>query len=100
MTSATYKSDSNGRARRARTTGRKNRTTRRLIGLAVLGHMLRSRRFYERVALAGVAVAALSGLGQENRVRASARLGTWNRRQIELLERKAERTAKRIAAKA
>ena len=99
MTSAKYKSDSNGPARRARVSGR-NRTTRRLIGLAVLGHMLRSRRFYERVALAGIAVAALSGLGQENRVRASARLATWNGRQIELLERKAEPAAKRIAAKA
>src|SRR2546430_13765698 len=34
-----------------------------VIGLAVLVHMLRSRRLYERAAFAAIVLAALAGLG-------------------------------------
>jgi len=80
--------------------GRSYKATWRLVGLAVLGQMLRSRRFYEKVALAAVVLAALSGLGQESRARAFGRLVAWNKGQIQLLERKAEREAGLLERKA
>ena len=62
----------------------------RLTTLALLGHMLRSRSFYERVAFAAIVLAALAKLGRENQARSFARLAAWNKRQIERLERKAK----------
>ena len=91
---------SRGPARSSRISGRDNRMAWRLIGLAMLGQMLRSRPFYERVVFAAVALGALSTLSQENRARAFARLVAWNERQVQLLEHKAEREAKRLARKA
>jgi hypothetical protein len=87
---------SNGSARPSRISSRNNHATWRLVGLALLGHMLRSRRFYERVAFAAVMLAALSKLGQENRTKTFARLTAWNRRQIQFLERKAAQEAVRL----
>jgi hypothetical protein len=69
----------------------------RLIGLAILGRLLRSRRFYERLATGAVVLAALRGIGQDNRAGAMARLAAWNKRQAQLLEGQAERQSKRIA---
>jgi hypothetical protein len=91
--------DSNGSTRQSRTSGRDNHRPWRLIGLALLGHMLRSRRFYERVAFAAVVLAALSRLGQENQTKTFARLAAWNKRQIQLLERKVEKEAGRLERK-
>ena len=91
---------SRGAGRRSPTSGRDNRAAMRLIGLAVLGHMLRSRRFYERLTLAAILLAALTRLGRENRDITLARLSAWNKRQVQLLERKAERQAKRLGRKA
>ena len=71
--------------------GRDDRTTARLTSLALLGHMLRSRVFYERVAFAAIVLAALAKLGQENQARSLARLAAWNKRQVQRLERKAKR---------
>jgi len=71
----------------------------RLIVLAALGHILRSRRFYERVALGAVVMAALAGINQESRANAFARLAAWNKRQAQAFERQAEREAKRLAQK-
>ena len=62
--------------------------------------MLRSRRFYEGVAVTAIALAALARLGQENRASAIAHLAAWDKHQIQLLERKAEREAGRLARKA
>jgi hypothetical protein len=59
-----------------------------VIGLAVLGHMLRSRRLYERAAVAAIVVAALSGQGQQSWGKTLARLTAWVKRQDERLERK------------
>ena len=89
-----------GLERRSPTSSRDNRAALRLIGLAVLGHMLRSRRFYERLTLAAILLVALTRLGRENRDITLARLSAWNKRQIQLLERKAERQAKRLGRKA
>src|SRR5437763_16847411 len=51
-----------------------------VIGLAVLVHMLRSRRLYERAAFAAIVLAALAGLAgleQESRARSRGGLGAW-----------------------
>jgi hypothetical protein len=70
--------------------GRDDRAATRLTSLALLGHMLRSRSFYERVVFAAIVLVALAKLGQENQARSFARLAAWNKRQIERLEHKAK----------
>lgn len=87
-------------ARRSQNSGGRDHAAWRLVGLALLGHMLRSRRFYERLAFAAVVLAALSKQSKENRARAFARLGAWNKRQIQFIERKAEQEANRLERKA
>lgn len=94
MTSAAITSD--GQARPSGTSDRGNQRPWRLIGLALLFHMLRSRRFYQRVAFAAVVVAALASQSKENRAKTFARLAAWNKRQIQFLERKAEQEAGRL----
>jgi hypothetical protein len=81
---------SQGPGRRPQVSGRDGRTAARLTGLALLGHMLRSRGFYERVIFAAIVVVAAARLGQENQTKNLARLAAWNKRQIERLERKAK----------
>jgi hypothetical protein len=76
--------------RRPQVPGRDDRAAARLTSLALLGHMLRSRSFYERVAFAAIVLAALAKLGQENQARNIARLAAWNKRQVQRLERKAK----------
>ena len=61
-----------------------------LVGLGVVGHVLRSRRFYETVAVAAIVLGALKGIGHDNRVSTMARLQAWNKREIQRLERKAQ----------
>ena len=62
--------------------------------------MLRSRRFYERVAVGAIVLAAVRSMGQEQRASTFERLSAWNKRQIEILERKAEQQALRLERKA
>ena len=71
-----------------------------LVGLGVVGHVLRSRRFYERAIIGAIVLGALRGLGQENRASAFERLAAWNKRQVQFLEREAERQARRLDRKA
>ena len=71
-----------------------------LAGLGVVGHVLRSRRFYERVIVGAIVLGALRGMGQENRASTFERMTAWNKRQVQVLERKAERQARRIERKA
>lgn len=73
-----------------------HRRATRLVWLGVVHHMLRSRRFYERVAVAVIALRALSQLGQENRASTMARLAAWNKREMERLERKAKQPARAV----
>ena len=54
---------SSGSAGRPRTSSPDNKSAVRLLGLAALIHMLRSRRSYERVVVGAIAVAALRALG-------------------------------------
>jgi hypothetical protein len=66
----------------------------RLAGLAAVGHVLGSRRFYERMAVAAIVLGALRRIGQENQASTMERLAAWNRREIRRLERKAEHQAR------
>jgi hypothetical protein len=76
--------------RRPQAPGRDDRAAARLTSLALLGHMLRSRGFYERVAFVAIVLVALAKLGQENQAKNLARLAAWNKRQVQRLERKAK----------
>jgi hypothetical protein len=58
------------------------------VGVALVGHMLRSRSFYERAAVAAVVVAAVAAMNQEGRAKAFAGLAAWAQRQDQRLERK------------
>ena len=91
---------SSGLARRPRTSSPDNQSAVRLLGLAALIHMLRSRRFYERVAVGAIVLAALRTLGQENRASSFEHLAAWNQRQVQLLERRTKRHARRLERKA
>jgi hypothetical protein len=79
-----------------RAAGRGNRLTLALVALGLVRHMLRNRRFHERLAVAVIALGALRGIGQDNRASAMARLSAWNKREIQRLEHKAERQAAAI----
>lgn len=85
-----------GSAAAPRTPGFDQRMATRLVWLAVVHYVLRSRRFYERVAVAVIALRALRQMGQENRASAMARLAAWNKREIQRLERKAKHPARAV----
>jgi hypothetical protein len=80
--------------------GFKGRATLGLVGLGVAGHVLRSRRFYERVAVAAIVVAALRRMGQENTASTMQRLVAVNKRAVQRemhqLEHKAKRQARAV----
>jgi hypothetical protein len=51
-----------------------------LVGLGMVGHVLRSRRFYEKVTVAVIMLGALKGIGHDNQVSTMARLQAWDKR--------------------
>jgi hypothetical protein len=67
-----------------------------LVGLGLVGHMLRSPRFYARLAVAAIAVGSLRQIGQQNQASMTARLSAWNQREMQRLERKAQRQARAV----
>jgi hypothetical protein len=67
-----------------------NQMAIRMVGLAVLVQMLRSRRLYERAAFAAIVLAALAGLNRESRAKALERLVAWAKRQDDRLQHKAK----------
>jgi hypothetical protein len=71
-----------------------------LVGLGVVGHVMRSRRFYEKVAVAAIVLGALRGIGQDNRASTMARLQAWDKRQIQRMERKAQRQGRTVTGSA
>ena len=71
-----------------------------LVVLGVVGHVLRSRRFYEKVAVAAIVLGALRGIGQDNRASTMARLQAWDKRQIQRLEREAQRQGRAVTGSA
>jgi hypothetical protein len=77
-------------APRARTLDFEHRLAMRLVRLAVVRDVLRSRRFYEPVTLAVIVIRALRQINQQNRASAMARLSAWDKRQVQRLEVKAQ----------
>jgi len=77
-------------APRAPVSGFDQKLAVRLTQLALVGHVLRSRRLYAGLATAGIVLAALRGVGQENTASTMARLAAWNKREVQRLERKAK----------
>ena len=71
-----------------------------LVGLGVVGHVLRSRSFYEKVAVAAIVVGALKRIGQDNGASAMASLRAWNQREMQRLERKAQRQGRAVKGSA
>jgi hypothetical protein len=65
-----------------------------LVGLGLVGHVLRSPRFYQTVAVTAIAVGSLRQIGQQNTASMAARLAAWDRRQMQRLEREAQRQAR------
>ena len=83
--------DSSGSAPQSPNPSADRKAATRVIGLALLIHMLRSRRLYERAAFAAIVLAALAGLAgldQESRAKTRARLIAWIKGQNERLESK------------
>jgi len=76
------------RPRRAARPGQ--RTAMRVLALAAVAHMLRSRRFYERAGVVAVALAALARMSRENRASTRTSPAARDKRQIQRLERKAK----------
>jgi hypothetical protein len=68
-----------------------------LIGLGVVGHVLRNRRFYEGMAVAAIVVGALRRMGQENTASTMQRLVAVNKRAIQREVHQVEHKAKRQA---
>ena len=71
--------------------GADHRRVMRLLALATVVHVLRSRRFYQRVITVAVALGALRQIGREDQASTMARLAAWDKRQVQRLERKAKR---------
>ena len=67
-----------------------------LVGLGLVSHMLRSPRFYATVAVTAIAVRSLQQIGQQNTASMTARLAAWNQREMQRLERKAQRQARAV----
>jgi hypothetical protein len=87
-------------APRPRASGLDTKMTWGLIGLGLVGHMLRSPRFYETVAVTAIAVGSLRQIGQQNTASMTARLAAWDRRQKQRLEREAQRQARAVKGSA
>ena len=68
----------------------------RLLALATVVHVLRSRRFYQRVITVAVALGALRQIGREDQASTMARLAAWDKRQVQRMERKAKRQGRVI----
>ena len=71
-----------------------------LVGLGVVVHVLRSRRFYEKAAVAAIVLGALRGIGQDNRASTMARLQAWDKRQIQRVQREAQRQGRAVTGSA
>ena len=91
---------SGGPAPRLGASGLDTKMTWGLVGLGLVGHVLRSPRFYQAVAVAAIAVGSLRQVGQQNRASVTARLSAWDKRQMQRLERRAQRQARAVKGSA
>ena len=82
---------SGGRAPRSTASRSDHHAALWLVGLAMVGRVLRSRRLYERVLVGAIVAAALARMGKEDERRTLARLEAWDAREIQRMEREAKR---------
>ena len=87
---------SSGPASRPGASGLDTKMAWGLVGLGLVGHMLRSPRFYETLAVTAIAIGSLRQIGQQNRAGMTARLSAWDKRQMQRLERRAQRQARTV----
>ena len=87
-------------APRPRPSGLDTKMTWGLVGLGLVGHMLRSPRFYQTVAVTAIAIRSLRQIGQQNTASMTARLAAWNQREMQRLERKAQRQTRAVKGSA
>ena len=71
-----------------------------LVALGLAGRVLRSRRLYERLAVAAIVVGAVKQMGQDSGASTMERLKAWDKRQIQRMERKAERQRRAVKGSA
>ena len=83
--------DGSGSAARPRVSDGSHNMALALVALGMVRHVLRSRRFYERLAVVVIALGSMRGISQESRAGAMERLAAWNKREMRRLEQKAER---------
>jgi len=81
---------------RPRAAGADHRAALRMVAMATVVHMLRSRRFYQRMITIVIVLGALRRIGQENQASTLARLAAWDKRQVQRMERKAKRQGRVI----
>ena len=83
--------DSSAPASRPRMVGSDQQVALRLVGLSMVGRVLRSRPLYERLLVAAIVAAVLARMGKENGLSTIARLAAWNTREVQRLEHRAKR---------
>lgn len=83
--------DSSAPGSRPRVLGSDQQVALGLVGLAMVGRVLRSRPLYQRLLLGAIVAAALARMGKDNGLSAIARLAAWNTRETQRLEHRAER---------
>lgn len=88
---------SSGPASRPAAPGRGNKMALGLVGLGLVSHVLRSRRFQEAVVVTAIALGGMRVISRDNRASMMTRLSSWNKRQVQRIEHKAglEHEAKR-----
>ena len=91
---------SGGPAPRPGASGLDTKMTWGLVGLGLVGHMLRSPRFYETLVVAAIAVGSLRQVGQQSTASTTARLQAWDKRQIQRMERRAQRQGRAVTGSA
>jgi hypothetical protein len=69
----------------------RQQTASGLVGLAMVGRVVRSRRLYERLLVGAIVAAVLARMGKENGMSMIARLAAWNKREVQRLEKRAKR---------
>ena len=80
-----------GSVSRPEVSDRDRKTAWRLVVLAMVWHVLRSRRLYEGLVVTAIVLVSLSVLGQEHGTGWLGRMAAWERREVERLDRKASR---------
>jgi hypothetical protein len=91
--------DSSRSASRPEGSDRSRNMALALVAMGLVRHVLTSRRSYEGLAVAAIAVGSMRGISQESRAGAMARLAAWNKQEMHRLEQKAGRLEEKAERK-